>query len=138
MSFVYREGFPWIDNSTEFGLVQLELAPILEWRSKEQARVPVSIKHCQSRIKCTASQHIQGGLHWTVYALFASMFGIKQTACFTLFVLCLHGGHLSKHSYLWRNNSTVYGLVQLIPPPTLEWRPDKPARAPVLVKQWQG
>ena len=30
MSFIYREGFSWPNNSTAFGLVQPKPAPILE------------------------------------------------------------------------------------------------------------
>ena len=64
---------------------------------------------------------MQGSILWTLHVVFIGMFGIKQMACFTLFVFCLQGG------YSWHNNSTAFLLVQPVPRPMLEWQLNKQA-----------
>ena len=61
---------------------------------------------------------------WTVYTVFAGIFWIKHIACFILFVFYLWG------EYFWPKNSAMFGLVQSLPPPLLEWWHKKQAKAP--------
>ena len=68
-----------------------------------------------------------------------------KTNCL-LYIVCLSfAGRVSiviwiciYRSISWPNNSTEFGLFQLVPPPILEWRPKKQVRAPELVKQCQA
>ena len=56
--FVYREGFPWPNNSAAFRLVQPKPAPILKWQLNEWARVTFSVKQFYRWVDHTVSQHL--------------------------------------------------------------------------------
>ena len=76
------------------------------------------------------ASYMQSRINWTLYVLFTDFFGIKYIAYFMQCIFCLQGGYYSKYLYSWPNNSTAFGLVQLISPPILEWRLNLGRRAP--------